>query len=207
MTESFNTDQEAFWAGDFGNSYIERNNSEELLAANLHYFSRILEKRSEIGTTFEVGCNIGMNTKALSLLLPKAQHHAVEINTTAADQCRQNNPKASVTTGSILNYEIDTKFDLVFSKGVLIHLNPDSLVDVYKKMASMSQKYVLIGEYFNPSPVSIPYRGNDDKLFKRDFAGEFLQTNPEFSLLEYNFHYKGSNHFSQDDITWFLMEK
>ena len=71
----------------------------------------------------------------------------------------------------------------------------------------MSKKYVLIGEYFNPSPTNINYRGNDDKLFKRDFADEFLSQNPDFKLINYKFHYKKTTSFSQDDITWFLMEK
>ena len=35
-------EQENFWAGEFGNEYITRNKSENLLAANLHMFSNIL---------------------------------------------------------------------------------------------------------------------------------------------------------------------
>ena len=106
-----------------------------------------------------------------------------------------------------MDFSVDEQFDLVFSKGVLIHLNPDVLSKVYDKLAKMSRRYVLIGEYYNPTPVSISYRGNEDKLFKRDFASEFLETNSEFRLVDYDFHYKGSENFSQDDITWFLMEK
>ena len=38
----FETDQEAFWAGNFGTEYIARNNSQQLLAANLNLFSKAL---------------------------------------------------------------------------------------------------------------------------------------------------------------------
>ena len=207
MNKSYQTEQERFWAGEFGDEYIERNRSANLLASNLHYFSRILAKKTNIASTFEVGCNVGMNTQALTLLLPEASHTAVEINNRAVEQCRVRNPNANIYHGSFLDFSVDEQFDLVFSKGVLIHLNPDVLSKVYDKLAKMSRRYVLIGEYYNPTPVSISYRGNEDKLFKRDFASEFLETNSEFRLVDYDFHYKGSENFSQDDITWFLMEK
>lgn len=207
MNKKYKTEQEEFWAGEFGDDYIERNMSADLLAANLHYFSRILENTQEIRSTFEVGCNIGMNTSALSYLLPNASHSGIEINQRAVEICRARAISGDIHQGSFLDFETDRKFDLVFSKGVLIHLNPDALPDVYNKMAEMSKKYVLIGEYFNPSPTKINYRGNDDKLFKRDFADEFLDRNPDFKLINYRFHYKKNTNFSQDDITWFLMEK
>ena len=74
-------------------------------------------------------------------------------------------------------------------------------------MASSSAKYVLIGEYYNPTPVSLTYRGHDNRLFKRDFAGEFMDANPDFVLLDYGFSYHRDPLFPQDDINWFLMEK
>lgn len=38
------TPQEVFWAGDFGTEYIGRNNSQELLASNLKFFSGTLKQ-------------------------------------------------------------------------------------------------------------------------------------------------------------------
>lgn len=38
----FTTEQEAFWAGEFGNAYMERNRGEALLASNLNFYSRAL---------------------------------------------------------------------------------------------------------------------------------------------------------------------
>ncbi|MFM6157881.1 MAG: pseudaminic acid biosynthesis-associated methylase, partial [Sphaerospermopsis kisseleviana] len=67
--------------------------------------------------------------------------------------------------------------------------------------------YLLIAEYYNPSPVAIPYRGHADRLFKRDFAGEVLDQHPELRLVDYGFVYRRDPNFPQDDITWFLIEK
>jgi spore coat polysaccharide biosynthesis protein SpsF len=37
---NFKTEQEEFWAGAFGDEYINRNKSEEYLASNLNFFSK-----------------------------------------------------------------------------------------------------------------------------------------------------------------------
>jgi spore coat polysaccharide biosynthesis protein SpsF len=65
----------------------------------------------------------------------------------------------------------------------------------------------LVCEYYNPSPVSIPYRGHTNKLFKRDFAGELMDRYPDLQLIDYGFVYRRDPSFPQDDVTWFLMEK
>ena len=81
------------------------------------------------------------------------------------------------------------------------------MTDVYDKLVAATTKYLLIGEYFNPTPVSIPYRGHTDRLFKRDFASEIMERYPELKLVDYGFFYHKDQNFPQDDITWFLMEK
>lgn len=40
---TFKTEQEAFWAGEFGNAYIHRNQGDALLASNLNLFSKALQ--------------------------------------------------------------------------------------------------------------------------------------------------------------------
>ena len=201
------TDQEIFWKGEFGNEYIERNKSEYLLAANLHFFARITQNIGKIESIFEFGCNAGMNLKALSFLMPDTQLAAVEINERAASQARKIENVTKVHNDSIQELQLQDKYDFVFSKGVLIHLNPDQLPKAYQKLANSSNRYVMIAEYFNPAPVMLSYRGNDDKLYKRDFAAEFIGQNQEFKLIDYGFCYKNVSNYSQDDITWFLMER
>jgi pseudaminic acid biosynthesis-associated methylase len=203
----YKTDQESFWSGEFGDDYIERNKSKELLASNLHFFAKIFNNINNINNIFEVGCNIGMNLQAIQMLLPNSELNGVEINKSAAEFAQKIENVNSIINDSVLNVAPQLRFDFVFTKGVLIHINPGELEDLYSKMAMLSSRYVLIAEYYNPFPVNILYRGHKDKLFKRDFAGEFLKLHPEFKLVNYSFHYKKDNNFSQDDITWFLMER
>jgi len=203
----YKTEQENFWAGEFGTKYIQRNKSAQLMASNLSFFSKSLAKAGEISQVIEFGSNIGMNLRALNLLYPEQKQYAVEINADAAKELESFLGKDNVFNESILGFNTGVKATLSLIKGVLIHINPDSLDDVYSILYSSSKKYILMCEYYNPSPVQIDYRGNSDKLFKRDFAGEFMDKFKDVALIDYGFVYKRDPAFPQDDISWFLMEK
>jgi pseudaminic acid biosynthesis-associated methylase len=202
----FKTEQEAFWAGDFGDAYITRNRGEGWVAANVALFARILKSAAEVRSVLELGANIGLNLQALRLLLPEAQLAAVEINDKAIAQLRKL-PGVKVQQASILELVPDIKHDLVFTKGVLIHINPGELLRVYDLMYRSSARYLCVAEYYNPTPIAIPYRGHAERLFKRDFAGELLERFPDLQLVDYGFVYRRDPTFPQDDLTWFLLEK
>ena len=207
MTEKNITDQEDFWAGKFGNDYIGRNDSDQLLASNLNFFSKALSRTGAIDSCIEFGANIGMNLRALQLLYPKMTLNGIEINPKAAKLLGVSIGEKNVFLGSIYDYPVSNKFELVLIKGVLIHINPDMINRVYEKLYSASSKFILVCEYYNPVPVTIPYRGHADRLFKRDFAGEMLEKYPDLHLVDYGFSYKRDPAFPQDDVSWFLLEK
>ena len=204
---SFKTEQEAFWAGTFGDEYIARNQSQEYLAANLNFFSKALKQTGKPDSIIEFGANIGMNLRAIKLLFPSIVAAGIELNHTAAAQLSALLGADHVYNGSIFDYSSQEKYEIALIKGVLIHINPEMLPLVYQKLYDASSKYLLICEYYNPSPVTVTYRGHNDRLFKRDFAGELLDTFPDLRLVDYGFAYKRDTSFPQDDITWFLLEK
>lgn len=198
------TAQEKFWENKFGDDYIERNSDRRLLLSKIVLFSKILRRIGPIDSVIEFGCNIGLNLDAITFLIPKIQVTGIEINSKACEFLKMKNLKHF--NESFLSESDYGQFDLSFTKGVLIHTNPDKLKLAYKKLYSHSRKYILIAEYYNPSPVSIEYRGTKDKLFKRDVAGEMLEMYPDLKLIDYGFTYHLDT-FPDDDITWFLLEK
>ena len=200
---SYKTEQEEFWATEFGNDYINRNQD---YISNIPFFSEVIGRTSNIASVIEFGCNIGLNLKALNTLLPECSLTGVEIN---KDACKFLHEwgKCNVINESIFDYNEKQKYDLSMIKGVLIHINPEMLKNVYKKLYDSSNKYILIAEYYNPTPVSMSYRGHNDRLFKRDFAGEMLDKYLDLKLVDYGFLYHRDNYFQQDDINWFLLEK
>lgn len=203
----FKTEQENFWAGAFGAEYILRNQSDALLASNLNFFAKALRGARGIRSCIEFGANVGMNLRALKLLYPGIDLHGIEINAEAAHQLEAVIPSNQVDNVSILGFQSKRNWDLALIKGVLIHLNPEVLPLVYDKLVACVSRYLLVAEYYNPAPVAIPYRGQTDRLFKRDFAGEILERHPQLQLIDYGFAYHRDPNFPQDDITWFLLEK
>ncbi len=204
--KKFKTEQENFWAGKFGEQYIKRNISNELIASNINLFGKILNNCSKVNSVIEYGANAGLNLIALKSLLPDAVMDAVEINAKAVKELKKLN-WVNVHNDSLLNFKTAKKYDFSFTKGVLIHINPEYLPKAYNLLYKTSKKYICIIEYYNPSPVSINYRGEPDKLFKRDFAGEMLNIYSDLRLVDYGFVYHGDLQFPQDDLTWFLLEK
>jgi spore coat polysaccharide biosynthesis protein SpsF len=204
---TYETEQEAFWAGSFGDDYIQRNQSEQLLSANIHYFNRALAQTRHLESCIELGANVGMNLRALGMLFPDLQLSALVINRAAAKQLTAMLGADSVFEQSLLDFDGGGGFDLAFVKGVLIHINPDFLSQAYDALYLSSRRYILLGEYYNPSPVAIAYRGHGDRLFKRDFCGEMLDRYADLQLVDYGFSYHRDNNYPQDDISWFLMEK
>ena len=202
------TEQEKFWSGDFGDQYAARNTGEAFVANQTVYFSRVLSLTHDVKSIIEYGANIGENLHAIKRLLPNVELAAVEINASAVDKIKDwKEGEVEIYLDSILNFKPKTKYDLAFVKGVLIHINPDKVSAVYELLYQSSKRYILIGEYYNPSPVTINYRGNNDRLFKRDFCGEMMDKYPDLALIDYGFCYHRDPNFPQDDITWFLLEK
>lgn len=202
----YQTPQEAFWAGAFGNDYTQRNQGERLVASNAHLFHRLLSGAAAPQSILELGANLGLNLVALRQLFPHARLAAVEINPEAVGHLRRL-PDVEVFHTSLLEFQPPCTYDLVFTKGVLIHIAPEHLGKVYDLMHRASRRYVALAEYYNPTPVSVPYRGHADRLFKRDFTGELLDRFPDLCLKDYGFVYHRDPAHPQDDLTWFLLEK
>ena len=106
MTDTYRTEQEAFWAGSFGNAYIDRNRDAAILASRTAMFTRILSRAGKVGSVVEFGANIGLNMLALRTLLPEAKLSAIEINPEAV-KILETQERLNVHHGSILEPQVD----------------------------------------------------------------------------------------------------
>lgn len=200
-------EQQQFWKEKYAYSYREKNtifNEEKGVEA----WRLMLAQTSGINSYLECGSNIGRNIGFLQTVLPSSQKALIELSPEAyqiAVSCY--NPQSSFN-GTIIDSNFSrSSFDLVYTMGVLIHIHPDDLLENMGKMFSYSNKYILMGEYFNRTPVMIDYQGEQNKLFKRDFGKLFIE-NFKVALIDYGFlwgHVYDDAGF--DDITWWLFEK
>lgn len=198
-------DTEDFWRGRFGAEYNERNRGR--VDSNVAFFSRALQWATHpIRRVLELGCGTGQNLEAIRRLNSVAELTGVEVNDEAAVEAAHTG--AHIYRRAIADWSSEGKqWDLVFTKGVLIHIPPEELPAVYAKMFAASWRYILVAEYFSPQPVEVPYRGHSGRLWKRDFATEILGEFPSLRVLSYGFVWRNDYHAPQDDLTWFLMEK
>lgn len=203
-------EQEKLWAGKFGNEYTKRLSSKEWIDSNIVFFANALIKAKNVKTILEIGCNRGLNLAALEYLDQSTIKTGLDINASALkelaimfDDLKLDMPYLHCSP--IAEFDTVHTYDLVISKGVLIHINQDQLQVVYDKIYNLSNKYILIAEYYNPTPVEVIYRGMTGKLWKRDFAGEMIDKYG-LKLIDYGFTYR-RDVAPQDDINFFLLEK
>lgn len=193
---------EDLWAGEFGDAYIERN----IRAANGRkpFWNKILDKYS-IGRILEVGCNIGANLQWICKVVPPRKISGVDINECALEQLHRHLPMVNAVCSPARELPFrDSRFDLVFTAGVLIHQPDSTLPIVMAEIVRCSRRYVLCIEYFAEETVEIPYRGQQRALFKRNYGRIYQEIFPELTLLE---HGMLTREQGWDDVTFWLFEK
>jgi len=199
-------EQVEYWEGRDGNEYIECNTESMLLHPYTHMWNRILEKINPLCSALEVGANIGVNLQALKHLMPGIKCSAIEPNTKARRRLLQDGIEVHPYVAEE-PWDNMGMFDLVFTRGVLIHVNPKSLPLVYENMYNHSSRYIVMTEYFAPKREMIPYHGKNDLLWRADYAGEIMNMYPDLKLVDYFFIYKRDPVAPQDNVTVFIMEK
>jgi spore coat polysaccharide biosynthesis protein SpsF len=195
--------QEALWAGDFGDAYIKRQKPN--LLANRVFFRRALQAAGlQHFKAIEFGANVGDNLLALRRMFPHAWLAGVEINETAFQKLRAVADEAYL--GSISDFEPMPAWDLAFTKGVLIHVDPKNLADVLRNIYDSSRQWILLAEYHSPRFETLEYRGQDAALWKGPYAESFMDLFPTVVVRDYGFWWKRDK-YPQDNLNWWLFEK
>jgi pseudaminic acid biosynthesis-associated methylase len=195
------------WRGNFGDRYSERNDEEYLPAYRL-LWARILLCLGRIPqTVLEVGANTGLNIKALEELSDgRIEFYAVEPNKSARTDLELTGLCERVIDGTAKDIGFgDGIAELAFTSGVLIHVHPNELPESCKEIHRCSSRWIVCIEYFNDTPVTIPYRHNKDALFKRDFGSFWMDNFKDLKCVSYGFIWKLET--GLDSLNWFLFEK
>ena len=207
--ENDSSEQDQFWKSVYASEYIKKNSVFDQ-TLGVKAWRKILQNTSDVSKVLECGSNIGRNCGFLNEVLPAAEISIIEISKQAFDTLQQNNKlriKDSFN-GSLLDaHFFDASYDIVFTMGVLIHINPDMLIKNMQKIYNLSRKYIIFGEYFSSNPETILYQGQSNKHFKRDFGKFFLQ-NFKVKTVDYGFLWGeefGAAGF--DDVTYWVFEK
>jgi pseudaminic acid biosynthesis-associated methylase len=192
LTESVdsNSYQRKFWTGKFGQEYIKRNQT--LDKVNESYrkqtgitvqqiFEDFFDPLDRSSKILELGCNVGINFEILKKM-GFSNLTGVEINTEAISIAKHNHPNLNFINSSIEEFNSNQKYDLVYTAGVLIHINPNSLNSIISKIVSLSKKYIFGFEYFSETLTEIQYRENNFTCWKQDFPNLYLWLFPELRI-------------------------
>lgn len=205
-----NSNQRAFWSGEFGNTYVDRNKSIDEVNESyaqqtgitvediFQIFFNDIDRKSKI---LEVGCNVGLNLQILQKMGFK-NLHGIELNKKALQIAQERNPKAIFVNSSIEDYQSKEKYDLVFTAGVLIHIHPLTLELVIRKIIDLSSQYVFGFEYYSDKLEEIKYRDHSNVCWKQDFPLLFMKLFPQLKIVKQEkFSYKNSD---INDIAYLL---
>jgi pseudaminic acid biosynthesis-associated methylase len=184
--------QKKAWAGEFGQSYTDRNtlSAWELDKLYLQYYGI---SRMQLNKTFldnlprriqilEIGCNIGMQLRHLQQM-GFYNLSGIELQQYALDNFCTNNVILEQSSAEDLPYS-DNEFDLVFTSGVLIHIPPDDLPQVLEEIVRCTKRYVWGFEYFSEERTEIQYRGQSDLLWSANFPQLFVSHCPNLTVVK-----------------------
>jgi pseudaminic acid biosynthesis-associated methylase len=187
------TPQETIWTGSFGAEYSERNVwSPEALDSN--YRAEFGVTRSDLTREFlatlppdarilEVGSNVGNQLLSLRKL-GYTNLCGVELMHSAVKTAHQRAPEIDIIQGSALDLPFKSSFfDLVFTSGLLIHIQESDLARALTEIARCSKRYIWGFEYFSESRVEVEYRGHSNLLWRDNWVGEYQRLVPGVELV------------------------
>jgi pseudaminic acid biosynthesis-associated methylase len=196
------TQQLETWKGPFGEEYTDRNEFD--WKKRQHAFGEMLADLS-IQRVLEVGCNRGYNLVAIQEHLgDEARLTGVEPNPHALELAEDVDGIDFLQGNAYdLPFE-DGSCDIVFTAGVLIHIPGENLSSALAEIHRVSNRYILAVEYFAEEETEIPYRGNRDLLWKRDFQKEYMSRFPSLSVVRKGY-WDEKDGF--DRAHWWLFDK
>jgi pseudaminic acid biosynthesis-associated methylase len=198
------TKQMQEWEGQFGKEYTDRN-ALSLQEMQLLYQERYGTTRTEMNSKFvdefdtdmkvlEVGSNIGNQL----LCLQEAGFrnlYGIELQSYAVELSKSRTKGINIMQGSAFDIPFkDGFFDLVFTSGLLIHIDPEDITIVLDEIHRCTKQYIWCFEYYSDMYDKIEYRGHVNLLWKANFSKLFIDHFNDLRLVkEEHFKYRSGD--------------
>lgn len=202
------------WRGIFGQRYTNRTATtiEELdsfynknfgitrMALDKEFLGHI-DRSAKI---LEVGSNIG-NQLLLLKNMGFKNLYSIEPQEYAFKMLKKRAPGVNAIKGNIFDVPFkDGYFDIVFTSGVLIHINPKDLKKAMMEIYRCTKKYIWGYEYFSRKYEEVRYRQESNLLWKANFPSIYLNRFPNLKVEKLRYlHYKDSSNID----VMFLLKK
>lgn len=208
------TKQIEVWRSQFGKDYTDRCNLnlEQVNTTDMEDFGttrteKVLEFIGELDRStriLEVGCNVG-NQLMLLQHLGFESLYGIELQKYAVEESKKKLKNVNIIQGSAFDIPYkDDFFGLVFTSQVLIHIAPSDIRHVINEIHRTTSKYIWGFEYYAEEYEEVEYRGNQELLWKTNFARLYQEYCPNLKMLkERKFKYLHSDNVD----LMFLLEK
>jgi len=123
----------------------------------------------------ETGCNVGNN---LSSFPENFEVHGIDMNKQALEQASKKFPNFKFKQENIKKISFpDSFFDLVFTRGVLIHIAKEEVDDIMKELLRISKRWIFNLEYFGEDGKMIKWKRGENRLWYRNMAERWKNFN------------------------------
>lgn len=188
------TEQMLKWKGVFGKEYTDRNalTLEEMEALYKRNYGvtrtelnrRFLEGIDHSTRILEVGSNIGNQCLCLQRM-GFSNLYGIELQGYAVELSKSRTRNINIIQGSALDIPFkDGYFDLVFTSGLLIHIQPSNIAEVMKEIQRCTRVYIWGLEYYADKFTEVTYRGHKNLLWKADYARLYLERFDDLELVK-----------------------
>lgn len=190
---SKSTEQMQEWLGEFGKEYTERNalslDEMEALYSKNYGISRtelnelFLKDMDRSVRILEVGSNIGNQLLCLQKMGFR-NLYGIELQNYAVELSKSRTKDINIIQGSVFDVPYkDNYFDLVFTSGVLIHIEPSDITMAIKEIYRCTKEYIWGFEYYADKYTEILYRGQKNLLWKANFTQLYLDSFSNLKLV------------------------
>jgi RimJ/RimL family protein N-acetyltransferase/ubiquinone/menaquinone biosynthesis C-methylase UbiE len=190
--------REEFWKNIKGYHETNTSHGEE---QRIFLAKMLLENNVE--SVLELGCNSGGNLLHISKVLPNIKLVGLDIceNAIKYGVEVEKNP-AQMIVGSIYDLDRfeDNSFDVVFTRGVMMHVNHEKIRGVLKNMARIAKRYVINIETDGEDKILSYGDDGTPHAFSHDFSKVYKSFGITVSIakmsnLTHTFSKGGATHF------------
>jgi pseudaminic acid biosynthesis-associated methylase len=171
------------WKGRFGDNYTNRCDREPK-SVRREVLSRALDI-ARPRRILDIGCNTG---RLLQVIRSWGDFDlfGLEPNKKAIRIAQSRLSDVGLVEGTTVNLPYqEGAFDLVYTFGVLIHIDPVEIASHLREIVRVCRGHVLFYEYYAEDWTEIDYRGQERFLWKTDYRREYLAACPELEEVRF----------------------
>ena len=141
-----------YWA-DRGQVYMDEILASGYLGREVFFQNLIVDemKKLEFSSCFEAGCGFGWNLKRIKGEMPEVAVGGLDFSLTQLLNSKKylaETPPVGIVNGDNCRMPFkDNSFDIGFSVGVFMNINPDKILDAFREMIRVCSKYIIHVEY------------------------------------------------------------